>query len=227
MRLKIKKIFSLETTFHSSFSTLHDVAPQRGAFTLLELLIVIAIIAMMASLALPHLFSALLKGEMLQTLSNERQLYLAAQAMAIDANTSGTATIGWPGDMSSPSFSAWASALCNGYLSTSDFSKCCSAPGVVVASDKIPTTPHETALTFYPVQENSDGNAIFLITRNATPQGSGSALSLILDSRTKPYGNKGCVVMHRAGDAVVIMPNQVTNSASIGSLATNATTPLE
>ncbi len=201
---------------------------KASAFTLLELVVVISIIAIMVSLALPHLFSVLLKGEMMQTLSNERQLYLATQAMAIDSSTTGTANNGWPGDITSPSFSAWAFALCNGYLSTSDFCKLCSAPGVIVLSDKIPSTAHDTALSVYAVQEASDGNTIFLITRNATVQGSGSNISVNFDAGMKPYGNKGCVLIHRGGDAISLLPNQATNNArALGSLATNASTPLQ
>ncbi|MBX9741925.1 MAG: type II secretion system GspH family protein [Chthoniobacterales bacterium] len=201
---------------------------KKNAFTLLELLIVISIIAILVSLALPHLSSALLKGEMLQTLSNERQLYLATQAMAIDANTSGTPNLGWPGDMASPSFEAWASALCHGYLSVSDFCKLCSAPGVVLPVDKIPSTAHEIALTLYPLQESSDANDIFLITRNATLQGSGTNLSIGFDAKTKPYGNKGCVLIRRGGDAVSLLPNQATNNPrALGSLGASAATPLQ
>lgn len=200
---------------------------KKNAFTLLELLIVISIIAILVSLALPHLSSALLKGEMLQTLSNERQLYLATQAMAIDANTSGTSAIGWPGDMTTPSFETWATALCNGYLSKSDFCKLCSAPGVSLSLDKIPTV-HEIAFTLYPVQESSEANDIFLITRNATLQGSGTNISASLDPKTKPYGNKGCVLIHRGGDAVSLLSHQATNNPqALGTLGANANIPLQ
>ncbi len=195
---------------------------KSHAFTLLELLIVISIIAIMASLALPHILSALTKGEMLQTASNARQLYLATQSMAIDSTTSGDANVGWPGDMSSPSFYAWASALCTSYLSTNDFCKLCSAPGVVVSANHFPTSASQTAFRVYAVKEESEGSDIFLITRNAIVSGSGGTASVTLDSSVKPYGNKGCVIMHRGGDAVSLMQNQLKTSHAMGTVGKNA-----
>ena len=194
---------------------------KKSAFTLLELLIVISIIAIMASLALPHILSALTKGEMMQTASNARQLYLATQSMAIDAMTSGDTTAAWPGDMSSPSFSAWASALCSSYLSKSEFCKLCSAPGVIVTQDHFPTSGNQTAFRIYAVKESSEGSDIFLITRNATPHENNSGTTLTLDNSIKPYGNKGCVIMHRGGDALSLMQNQLKNSHSVGTLGKN------
>ncbi len=191
---------------------------KQTAFTLLELLIVISIIALMVSLTLPHLLSALTKGEMLQTASNARQLYLATQSMAIDAATSGDQTLGWPGDMTPSSFSAWADALCHGYLSKNEFAKLCSAPGVHVSESHFPTSAAQTAFRLYSVKEESEGNAIFLITRNATIHGNGSTMSITLDHSTKPYGNKGCVIMHRGGDALSYTPHQLSNNENLGSI---------
>ena len=192
------------------------------AFTLIELLVVISIIVILATLMLPHLRSFFLKGQMVQTLNNERQLYLATHAMAIDGATTTAANNVWPGDLANPSFSAWASSLCAGYLSTNDFCKLCSAPGVVLPTDQIPANAAATAFKIYAVQESSDGNAVFMITRNATLHGRGTNVSFTLDSSIKPYGNQGCVIIHRGGDAVMLLQNQSNNASAIGGLAPNA-----
>lgn len=189
---------------------------NQDAFTLIELLVVIAIMALLTSLALPNIFKALTKGQMTQTLSNGRQLYLATQSVAMDATTSGGEGAGWPGDAAVPHFSAWAGALLGGFMSTNEFCKLCSAPGVTIVG--LPTTAKETAFKVYPVQENSSSDAVFLITRNATIHGSGHDVSITLDPTVKPYGNQGCVLIHRGGDGFILLPQQLKNSHLIGSV---------
>ena len=84
---------------------------RNVAFTLVELLVVISIIAILASLALPAITGALVRGQMTQTLSNMKQLHLVTQQMAIDSTTTGDTNLGWPGDMPTPSWSAWATSI--------------------------------------------------------------------------------------------------------------------
>ena len=57
---------------------------SSSAFTLVELLVMITIIATLAALAVPALTSALAKAQMTGTLNNERQLYLSQFSMAND-----------------------------------------------------------------------------------------------------------------------------------------------
>ena len=54
-------------------------------FTLIELLVVIAIIAILAALAVPQISAALVKGQLVQTLSNARQIQIATLRMTTDA----------------------------------------------------------------------------------------------------------------------------------------------
>src|SRR3954470_1365340 len=70
-----------------------------AAFTLVEMLVVIAIIATIAAFALPAITGALTRGQLAQTVNNERQIYLATFAMTTDGTQTGDAKYAWPGDL--------------------------------------------------------------------------------------------------------------------------------
>src|SRR6266849_395448 len=109
-----------------------------SAFTLIELLVVMAIIAVLASFAVPAITSALTKGQLVGTVNNVRQYYLAGYQMALDGNTNTDANYNWPGDYTSPAvttLSAYSSKLVtNSYLKVGDLSKLLSGPGAIVAA---------------------------------------------------------------------------------------------
>ena len=69
-----------------------------AGFTLIEMLVVIAIIATIAAFAVPALTSAMAKGQMTGTMNNARQLYLAGYQMALDGGTNSDGNRAWPGD---------------------------------------------------------------------------------------------------------------------------------
>src|SRR5438270_13033736 len=106
----------------------------ESAFTLIEMLVVISIIAILAAFAVPALTSALTRGQMTGTMNNTRQLYLAAQQMALDGSTNSDPSLGWPGDLASASpapvttLQDYATKLSQGdYLKAADLQKILSA----------------------------------------------------------------------------------------------------
>ena len=178
---------------------------NRFGFTLIELLVVISIIAILASLALPAITGALVRGQQTQTLNNMKQLHLASQQMALDATTTGDTNLGWPGDTGG-SWATWATNLVGGnYLSTNDFKKLITAPGVTPTADT-PDTPGKSALVVYAVSENSESATVFLSSANFTNSAQGGTAPT---ATAKPYGNKGFLVYRKGGDGTILQNRQV------------------
>jgi len=183
-----------------------NILNRLRAFTLIELLVVISIIAILAALALPAITGALARGQITQSMSNARQIYIANTAMALDAITTADTNLGWPGDVggSNASWGPWASALVPNYMQISDFSKMLSAPGLPRGTNVDAATKSPTALSVYSVTEASPMTAVFITTANYT---NGQSLS----PQAKPFGDKGFVVFRKGGDGAVFQRNQATN----------------
>src|SRR6266853_5591293 len=186
-----------------------------SAFTLIELLVVIAIIAVLASFAVPAITSALTKGQLVGTVNNARQYYLAGYQMALDGNVNADINYEWPGDYTAPTIttlSAYSSKLVtNQYLKTGDLAKLLSGPGAIVGATSTTDASGTTTvvltgtpgLKVYELKDGDSGNTIFAVSNNYT-------YNTALPAATSPFGDKGFVVMRKGGDALSLRNNNAT-----------------
>lgn len=207
------------------------------AFTLVEMLVVIAIIATIAAFALPAITGALTRGQLAQAVSNARQVHLATFAMTTDGTQTGDAKYAWPGDLAASqdttvqitSVADFVQRLVdNDYLKAGDL-KVFAAPGIspwtgaynkpADANSKGSFAPvfdgdKNCAFKIYKVTDKDPGNAIFLATKNFS-YSSNSATAI--SSTATPFGDKGFVVFHKGGDGTFYKKQQATNKQLIGS----------
>jgi prepilin-type N-terminal cleavage/methylation domain-containing protein len=177
------------------------ITRRFAAFTLIELLVVISIIAILASLALPAVTGALAKGQITQTTSNYRQLYVLTQSASLDSQTAGGAGA-FPGDVSN-SITAWSNALVPNYCSASTFGNLGSVKGQV------------TNTTTWYVKSSDDPATIFLSTAGIS--GTGSNITFLA---TGPYGAKGGALVTIGGSAISLTGTnspQLTNGSILAS----------
>jgi prepilin-type N-terminal cleavage/methylation domain-containing protein len=181
------------------------------AFTLIELLVVISIIAILASLAIPAVSSALVRGQMTQTLNNARQLTLATQTMSIDTTTAGSGASWTIGIDGSPlTVSTFSQELITGkYLTDSDLRKIYAAPGVIIPANATTFNAGDIAFSIIQTQESSPSDQPFLITKNWQ---SGTLTT------NAPYGDKGFIVFRKGGDGgTYSRPADATNPSVVSS----------
>ena len=182
-----------------------------SAFTLIELLVVIAIIAVLASFAVPAITSALTKGQLVGTVNNARQYYLAGYQMALDGNTNADINYNWPGDYNPAvaTLSAYSGKLVtNQYLKTGDLAKLLSGPGATVgatsttdASGVVTVTLTGTpGLKVYELKDGDSANTIFAVSNNYI-------YNTALTATTSPFGDKGFVVIRKGGDCLSLRKN--------------------
>jgi prepilin-type N-terminal cleavage/methylation domain-containing protein len=177
---------------------------RMRAFTLVELLVVMAIIATLAGLAFPAIGAAITQSQMTTTLANAKQVYIAAQRMALDGASTGDSNLGWPADIGTNgnTVAVYTAALANGdYLPRSTFTKIFGAPGIIVPSDGIITGGKDTAFRWFKLGDADSSSCVFIATRNFTLKGE-------LDSSQKPFNDKGFMTFRKGGDGGVYKRSQ-------------------
>ena len=74
-------------------------APNRTGFTLVEIMIVVAIIGLLASIAIPNMVSARARAQASGCINNLRQIDGAANQFALEQNKRTGETINFPADL--------------------------------------------------------------------------------------------------------------------------------
>jgi len=208
-----------------------------AAFTLVEMLVVIAIIATIASFALPAITGALTRSQLAQAVNNERQIYLSTFAMTTDGTQTGDAKYGWPGDLAANTTDATVTITTvadfvgrlvdNDYLKPGDL-KVFAAPGITPwngiytkpadATSKGTFSPlfngdTNCAFKIYKVTDKDAGNAIFLATKNFSFTNNSAQA---IDTTKSPFGDKGFVIFHKGGDGTFYKRQQATSLTLLG-----------
>lgn len=204
-------------------------------FTLIELLVVISIIAVLASLAVPAVTNALVKGQLIQAMSNARQIQVATMSMANDGSTNSDSTLAWPGDLKdnsigSGSVADFAARLAGyDYLKPGDLKvfatvgmKAYTSGSATVSGSTATLSPtfaaNNSGFNVHCVRDNDASNVVFLTTKNYTY---GTAIT---SGTLVPFGDKGFVVCRKGGDASIYKAPQATNKDLIGAITKGQTT---
>jgi prepilin-type N-terminal cleavage/methylation domain-containing protein len=218
-----------------------------AAFTLIEMLVVIAIIATIAAFALPAITGAMTRGQLAQAVSNARQIHLATFAMTTDGTQTGDAKYAWPGDLAANTTDPTVTITTvtdfvtrlvdNDYLKSGDL-KVFATSGITPWNGTYTKPADSTsqgsfnpkfdgdknsAFKIYKVTEKDSGNAIFIATKNFRDTGNSNTA---VDSTASPFGDKGFVVFHKGGDGTFYKKQQAGNMQLLGTLpgASDSTT---
>lgn len=186
---------------------------RNKAFTLIELLVVIAIIALLAAILAPAVTKALLKGQVTQTMSNGRNLFMLLFAKDLDnplqLQTAGTAA--WPESNPSPpatpfadSTAYFATLVTNPTfnLSYNFFS----APGVKAATTEDEFTDGTLRNIWTVTLDVGSGfkaSSPVLFTQNITLGNNNNIDSFDkMEPNARPYGERAAVVVGYGGSAI-------------------------
>jgi type II secretory pathway pseudopilin PulG len=190
------------------------VRPRRrrtslAAFGTTELVVVLVIVAVIAVLAWPALTNALAKRDLTRTMTNARELYLAAFRMAGEGTAKSDPALAWPGDYPASTLAEYCGKLVEkGYLKPEDLQKILSAPGATCTATMSgpPATlmlAGKSALKVYKVKNTDPSTTVFAVSSNYI-------YGTELKTGSVPFGDAGFVAVRKSGDAGVYKKSQAT-----------------
>lgn len=193
------------------------ISPGSRGITLLEVVLVLIVIAVLASLSIPAVSSGPAKGNMPRALNNMRQLQLATAQMSMDHEADGN-PVRWTCSNNTPlTLDQWKSALLDGYLSETDLTKMLSVKvDRPIFGNKIITN----AFHVFAVSASDPEATVLFTTKNWHGPSGG-------ETSGEPYGKKGFAVMRKGGDAIILQARFSTNLSQIGGGGMHGFLPLK
>jgi type II secretory pathway pseudopilin PulG len=201
-------------------------SPVRG-FSFAELLILLAILAILGSLLVPYYSHLSAREHLSSSICNARQIHIAAMSMASDGAANKDPGLGWPGDLKANGKIAtvqdYVNALVhNDYLKPGDLKIFSAAgmdayPGGTLTSGSngilVPRFEEKnTIFKVFLVKDEDPAPTVFMATKNYTYN------TPLNDPTAPPYGNKGFVVCRKGGDASYYKQQQAQQLQLIGKL---------
>jgi prepilin-type N-terminal cleavage/methylation domain-containing protein len=181
---------------------------NAAAFTIVELLVVLAILAVLVWMAIPKVEIGLATSPMTGALSHARQLQMVTQQMSLDNFNAGTG-IQWTtqragGKDVTVSLAEYFSALTNNgpYLTEKELRKLLTMDGKGPGPLETPDAEN-IAFRFFAVSEKSPEDQPFIITANWK----NGALT-----GGKPFGKKGFVVFTKGGGGGIYRLQQLAST---------------
>jgi prepilin-type N-terminal cleavage/methylation domain-containing protein len=182
-------------------------AKRKNAFTLIELLVVIAIIALLAAILAPAVTKALLRGQVTQTISNGRNLFVLLFSKQLDnplglATASGGAS--WPitDDAWADSTDYFATLVTNASMNLSyNFF---AASGIRAATSEAEFLDGQLRNAWsiaLDVDDTFKASSPVLFTQNIILTGKDLTQFDALDPEARPFGEKAAVVVGYGGSA--------------------------
>ena len=165
----------------------------KRAFSLIEILILLAIIAILTTLAIPTIRGALASAQRSQLLSNSKQVY----ATLIRAEGEGENL--WP---STNSFNDWASKL-TPRISTNDAKSIFGGAGITVST----WPPDKASLLVYQVSSFSDEDYILVSSHNWD-----ASAPAALEANAAPFGESGFIYVTKGGRGGIGYQKDATNA---------------